>query len=118
MAILFLVIALTFNAIANILLKIGSGNLSAFREQGLWQGLRSNGLLLVGIGLFALNVIFYAFSLSKLNLSFAYPLMVGGGFLIITLFSFWSLKETITPWHLVGIFLLFAGILLISLNKS
>lgn len=114
MGYIYLVIALTLNAVANIILKLGSGNLKAIQEFGLIQGILKNGLLLVGLFLFALNVVFYSIALSKLPLSSAYPLMVGGGFLIITLFSILYLKEPVQLVQIFGIVLLFAGVICIS----
>ncbi|MBI2410429.1 MAG: hypothetical protein HYV32_00840 [Candidatus Kerfeldbacteria bacterium] len=114
----YLVTALTLNAVANISLKVGSKNLHYFKEVGMIEAVMKNYVLILGLILFALNVIFYSVALSKLPLSLAYPLMVGGGFLIITLFSTFYLKETLSGVQLSGILLLLSGIILISLPKS
>ena len=40
-------------------MKMGAGNLKAFKEYGLWEGLLKNYVILIWIFLFAMNVIFY-----------------------------------------------------------
>jgi len=113
MGYLFLFFALVLNATANILVKIGSHGINDFVEFGFIKGLINNYILIVGIFLFALNVIFYIIALSKINLSIAYPVLAGGGFLIITIVSFLYLKEQITISHILGMLFLIIGIILI-----
>src|SRR3989339_1007522 len=109
MGYLFLFFALVLNATANILVKIGSHGINDFVEFGFIKGLINNYILIVGIFLFALNVIFYIIALSKINLSIAYPVLAGGGFLIITIVSFLYLKEQITISHILGMLFLIIG---------
>ena len=79
MGYLFLIVALTLNAAANVLLKIGATRLGGIDEPGLLGRLVSDYYLLAGLLLFALNVVFYVAALARLNLSTAYPIMVAGG---------------------------------------
>lgn len=119
MGFIFLIIALTLNASANILMKIGAAKLPLKGEVttiALAQSVATNTHLIIGVVLFAINVIFYVLALSKLNLSLAYPLMTSGGFLIITLFTFFYLKEPISPTHIAGLVLILLGIILVSSN--
>ena len=79
---LYLILAFTLNAVANILLKIGS-------EFGVKI---TNYYLFAGIALFAINIIFYFLALKNLALSTAYPIMIVMSFLIInrlTIAWFW-----------------------------
>ncbi|MEN8176691.1 MAG: hypothetical protein ABFS23_13075, partial [Pseudomonadota bacterium] len=71
MGYLLLAIALTLNAAANILLKIGASHLGGLDEPGLIGRVLTNYHLLGGLVLFALNVVFYAAALIKPNLSIA-----------------------------------------------
>lgn len=119
MGYLFLIIALFLNAAANILIKLGAGRLDAVKGQALSLAipkLLTNYFLMAGLFLFALNVIFYIIALSKINLSIAYPIMTAGGFLLITLFSFFYLKENVTILQVVGIAFVAIGITLIAYN--
>lgn len=110
----FLIIALTLNTVANTLMKMGASNLGAFKEYGLWEGLLKNYVILIGLFLFALNVVFYILALSKINLSIAYPFMTVGGVILITIISYVFLKETITSSQLAGMSLLIIGLFLIT----
>ncbi len=116
MGYLFLITALVLNAVANILMKVGSGNLSYFTEYGLFQGLLKNYVLIIGMFLFAMNVMFYVLALSKINLSIGYPVMTSGGLVIITAVSYFFLKEAITPLQLLGLLLIFAGLLFLTVK--
>jgi multidrug transporter EmrE-like cation transporter len=116
----FLIIALTLNAAANILMKLGSGQLNLVKGESLLvmaPKLLTNYFLMFGIFLFALNIVFYIIALSKIDLFIAYPIMTAGGFLLITLFSFFYLKESITLPQLMGIILVAIGITLIAYHK-
>ncbi|KKU48145.1 hypothetical protein A3H10_03500 [Candidatus Uhrbacteria bacterium RIFCSPLOWO2_12_FULL_46_10] len=110
----FLIIALVLNASANMMIKAGSNNIHLFREYGLIYGLLKNYVVIIGIVLFAMNIIFYILALSKINLSIAYPIMTIGGLILITIISYTFLKETITPVQMGGIFILIIGIILVS----
>ena len=119
MGYIFLTIALFLNAAANILMKLGAGRLEAVKGQALSliiPKLLTNYFLMVGLFLFVLNIIFYIIALSKIHLSIAYPIMTAGGFLLITCFSFFYLKETITILQVVGIAFVAVGITLIAYN--
>ncbi|MBT6068510.1 EamA family transporter [Candidatus Peregrinibacteria bacterium] len=114
MGYLFLITALVFNAAANILMKIGSGNLSYLTEYGLIKGLMKNYILVIGLGLFAVNVVFYTMALSKINLSIAYPIMTAGGIFIIVLISTLFLKESLSAGQMIGLLFLLVGIILVT----
>lgn len=116
MGYIFLITALVLNAVANILMKIGSGHLSYFTEFGLFQGLLKNYILIIGVFLFASNVVFYVLALSRINLSVGYPVMTSGGLVIISLVSYFFLKEALTPVQLFGLLLIFGGILCLTVK--
>lgn len=122
MGYILLVTALTLNATANILLKMGAGrvNLKELRELSpveIFGSLIHNYYLLAGLVLFALNVVFYFGALNKLNLSIAYPIMMAGGVLIITFVSVFFLRETLTTLQMVGIFLIAIGITFVAYHS-
>ena len=94
-----LVLAILFNAGANILIKIAMQKSPVLIEQGtimgsLLQAVR-NPWLLLGVSCFGLALVAYSAVLSKINLSIAYPVMTGAGFLIVFLVSALYLKEQI-----------------------
>lgn len=109
-----LLTALFFNAMANILMKAGAGRI----EQGaaapqMLLSLLKNLPLLGGVVSFALALLFYSLSLSKLELSLCYPVMTGGGLLIITIASVVVYNESMTLDKLAGIALIFIGTLIV-----
>jgi small multidrug resistance pump len=111
---LFLTIALTLNALANVLLKLGAARFVGWGEHGVTRRLLTNSYLLLGLALFALNVVFYAAALTRLNLSVAYPVMVAGGMIVVVLASILWLEEPVTAVQASGIALLVAGIVLVT----
>ena len=116
MGYLYLTIALVMNAVANVLVKMGSGHLAYIKEYGLIGGLLKNYILILGCTLFAGNIVFYVLALSKLNISVAYPIAMSGGLIIITLISYFFLKEAITPLQLFGLLLILAGIVCVTVK--
>lgn len=114
MGFLFLFAALTLNAIANVLLKMGAGRLGDLSAPGLLGRLAGDVHLLAGLLLFALNVVFYLVALTRLNLSVAYPIMVAGGIVIVVAASVLLLREQLSASQGVGLALLLAGIVLVG----
>jgi len=98
-----LFLALFLNAFSNIAVKIG-----AIKSSILF--------ILMGLIGFGIQFLFYAFSLKKIDLSIAYPIMVGSGFVIISSFSYLYLKEHMNIYDFIGMFLIFVGVLLISIR--
>jgi small multidrug resistance pump len=111
---LLLMLALTLNALANVLLKVGATRFAGWGQPGVMSRVLANPYLLLGLALFALNVIFYAAALTRLNLSVAYPVMVAGGIILVVLASVVWLKEPVTAAQVSGLALLVAGILLVT----
>ena len=100
---LSLFLALFLNAFSNIAVKLG-----AIKSSKLF--------IFAGLVGFGIQFLFYAFALKKINLSIAYPIMVGSGFVIISLFSYFYLKEHMNLYDFIGMFLIFVGVLLISIR--
>ena len=111
---LFLSLALALNAGANILLKVGALRLEPLASPEFVPRLFTNYTLLTGLGLFALNVVFYAAALTRLNLSVAYPVMTAGAILIVVTASLLFLIEGIRPPRWVGVALVVVGGVLVS----
>ncbi len=119
-------IALTLNAVANLLMKIG---MKAQADSG---GVLKDGLpaavkavltsvpLVVGLVCFALNAAFYMFALQSkaLKISVAYPVMVGGGFALIAVVARFhpSLAERLTWGQVAGVALVLLGVVLIAVR--
>lgn len=105
--ILFSLILITvlLNTIAQSLLKLGAG------QNPL------NLYLMGGILTYGLSTVFYIAVLSKFNLSFAYPVVIGLTILATTFVSAVIFQEKISMNHGIGIGLILTGIWAILLKK-
>ncbi|MCL5935644.1 MAG: cation transporter, partial [Firmicutes bacterium] len=92
-----LLAAIIFNAGANIMIKAAMRKSPIFLEQGAvlqaFAQAVKNPQLIAGVALFGLALAAYSVVLSKINLSVAYPIMTGAGFLLVFLFSGLYFKE-------------------------
>lgn len=123
-----LLTAMVLNALANLLVKIGAKNLEAqggMLAGGAAEGLRrfvSNPTILLGLFFFGTNVLLYIYALQgrSLRITVAYPIMVGGGFVIIALVARFHpvLAERLTPGQWTGIVLVLAGIMLLAFGME
>jgi len=68
--------------------------------------LRESPLIFLGGLMYAVSFVIWIAALSKLELSFMYPIATGAVFVLITLLSFVFLKENITPYRILGIALI------------
>lgn len=108
MSYLFFVVGIIFNGFASFVLKIlgeRSETLVSFetlKTPFFW----------LAIFLFGMNVVFYALFLQRTNLAIGYPAFVGGTFVIVLALSFFILRETLTFPQILGIALIFGGIIL------
>lgn len=91
---------------ANILIKK-----STYQEEGIATFLTLNFLL--GILLFALNLIFYTLALKTLHVSIGYPVLVGVSIAGVTAISIISFGEKITFMHSIGLSLIVVGVIIL-----
>ena len=112
MGYVFLVLAFSFNAAANILLKVAAARGFSFASvlRGAWTS--AEWLAVFAAFLFALNLATYLAALQRIPLSIGYPVMIGMTFVIITGFTF-IMGERISLLHAAGLVLIFAGLLAI-----
>ncbi|MEK7176076.1 MAG: SMR family transporter [Patescibacteria group bacterium] len=108
----FLLIALAFNAGANILLKIG-----AMSDKGTGiRALLENPYAIAGVAIFASNVYFYIQALRVLPISLVYPIITAAGFLIINSYGILMLKEPVSILSVTGYVLIIVGITLLAVS--
>lgn len=118
MAYILLLLAFVINATASILIKLDAQTAPLTLNEGIGAALWAHRLLLGGLVAFAINVIFYWLALRILPLAIAYPVMVGGSFIIVAGWSTVMLGEGMTLPQIGGYVMIFAGILLVSLPKG
>lgn len=98
---IILTIALIFNALANICIKVGVKDLQIK-------------YIIFGVISFAIALGGYSFALTKLPLSVAYPIMTGCGFAIVATASYFLFGESFGILKMIGIFLIFSGIIFLT----
>jgi multidrug transporter EmrE-like cation transporter len=108
-------IALTFNAVANILMKAGMrGAPEGAGTTEMIKHYLTSWPVIVGLALFALNIVAYTQALTKIPLSIAYPIMTSLGFLIVVSASAYFFKETITWVQGIGFALIIGGVICVA----
>lgn len=101
-----ILITVGLNTIAQSLLKLGAG-----------QSL-GNPYLISGVIAYGVSTLFYLSVLGKLNLSFAYPIIIGLTIITATLVGQWIFREKIALSHWIGIGLMVSGVLFIARSNS
>ncbi len=109
MSYVFLVLALILNAVANISIKKAALSL----DTGI-SGVLSNPFVYLGVVMFALNLLLYYLALRTLPISVAYPIMVGAGFLLISVYASMFLHESISSFHIIGYVLIVIGLVCVT----
>ncbi|MBN2527482.1 MAG: EamA family transporter [Deltaproteobacteria bacterium] len=108
-------IAVIFNGVANVLMK--KGMLGTESHSGIGDAVKhylTSWPILLGLTLFALNIIAYTQSLSRIPLSVAYPIMVSLTGLIVIGGSLVLFKETISNFQWIGFALIIGGVILVA----
>ena len=104
-------VAVLFNGAANVLMKKGMvGAAEGLGAAGTIRHYLTSWPLIVGLVLFAVNVIAYTQALARLPLSVAYPIMVAMTGLIVITGSLLLFKETIGWVQWIGYALIVAGV--------
>lgn len=112
---ILLAVAVIFNGVANVLMK--KGMLGTESHEGLGDAIKhylTSWPILLGLTLFAFNVIAYTQSLSRIPLSVAYPIMVSLTGLIVIGGSLVLFKETISNYQWMGFALIIGGVILVA----
>lgn len=116
---IFLILAIIFNAGANIMMKAGVTTNPIKMESGLINFILSyltNWQLMLGLIFFGTALIFYTKALEKFNLSIAYPLMTSCGLIIVTLWSVFVFHEKLNMFQTGGIFMIIGGIWMLNIS--
>ena len=103
---LLILVTVGLNTIAQTFLKLGSG------QNPL------NLYLIGGIFAYGLSTVFYILVLGKLNLSVAYPVVIGLTIFATTLSGAIILREKIALVHWLGVGLMLSGIFAIAFAKT
>ena len=103
---LLILFTVVMNTVAQALLKLGAG-------QNPLNPYLGGGILAHG-----LSTVFYVTFLGKLNLSVAYPVVIGLTVLATTITGAFVLGEKVATMHWVGIGLMLSGLCAIAFGKQ
>jgi multidrug transporter EmrE-like cation transporter len=106
-----LVVALLVNGTASLFIKAAARRAG---PEGSIVGQLADWRFLAGLGCFGLALVCYSFALRRIDLSVGYPVMTGGGLILVTAISALLFAETITPIRLAGIVCILVGVILAS----
>jgi multidrug transporter EmrE-like cation transporter len=111
-------LAILLNVCGHIFLKAGMNKIGVINPLLLISDFKkvffTTPFVLLGISSYVASVAFYLVVLSRTYLSFAYPLMMSTGYVLIVLFSWQVFKEPFTLYKWVGMGLILIGVLLIG----
>ncbi len=118
-ATLVLLAAVSLNALGNVLIKYGMNKAGAL-ELSLKSLILifTNPGVVAGVTFYVLALAGYSYTLSRIDLSVAYPIMSGLSFLLVLMISALFLKESIQPIQLVGCAVILTGVWLVSLAQT
>nr|WP_066382013.1 SMR family transporter [Anabaena sp. CA = ATCC 33047] len=103
---LLILITVGLNTLAQTLMKLGVGTHPL------------NIYLLGGVCSYGLSTIFYVLVLAKLNLSVAYPIVIGLTIVVTTISGAFILREKVLISQWLGVGLLLSGIAAIAFAKN
>lgn len=111
--IIMLIINILLNSSASFLLRIGSSKINQKDDGGIIFSMLKSPLIWCGGFCFAMGFFVYTLILQKTSLTNAYPIVTSGTLILITLLSYFVLKESINLIDFVGIGLILLGMGLI-----
>jgi multidrug transporter EmrE-like cation transporter len=120
-ATLILILAVILNAVGNVLIKLGMNQVGSLDLSQpfkvLWTIFLNPGVVM-GITFFIVALAGYSYTLSRFNLSTAYPIMSSLSFMVVLLISAVFLQERIQLTQLLGCFVILVGVWLVSANST
>lgn len=108
------------NAMGSTVMKHAYGGDASMVSSGIvstFLRILLNPWIIVGLGFFGISFFFMAASLSRTDLTLAYPLMSGLVYLILLFIGFFIFKEKITVIRIIGMGLILFGITLLTIKS-
>ena len=111
---LILAFAIIANASANICIKAGMIRVEQDESESLVMKAVTQPYLWLGAFCFGLALLAYAYSLAKMELSVAYPIMTSVGLIVVALASLLLFQEQFSTLKIIGTVLIIAGVVLVA----
>jgi drug/metabolite transporter (DMT)-like permease len=112
---LIVITAICFSVSGELLLKSGMNSVGVLSFSNLWPTLGkifTHPRIIAGFGLFGIGAVIWLAAISRVPLSWAYP-MLSIGYILILLFSAIILREQIAPLRWIGALVICVGIVLV-----
>jgi drug/metabolite transporter (DMT)-like permease len=115
---LFIAISICAGVSGQLVLKrgmtqIGAQSVSASTLFDLLSRIALSPWIILGMGIYVAGTFFWLMVLSRVELSFAYP-MTSMSYILIVLSSWYLLGESISPLRIAGVITIIAGVSLIA----
>ena len=115
---LLLLLGVTLNAAAQLLLKAGTNAVGRFEFSAanavpVGVKLAAEPHILGGIGCYVVSVVVWILALSRVEVSIAYP-MLSIGYVLNALAAWYWLGEAVTPARLAGIGIIVVGVYVVA----
>ena len=117
--VIFILISIILGVIGQLVIKHGTTAVGAFDFSDAINFLKAaftNFYIWAGLGCYVLSSITWIITLSRVELSYAYP-MVSIGYVLVLFFSSWFFGEKVLPIHYAGVALIIAGVVLITKGR-
>ena len=102
------------NAIAQLVLKKGMSTIGGGK---IVFKIITNPYIIAGMGIYGISILSWLFVLSKVNVSVAYPFL-SIGFIFSSIAAYYVFNEPLTIHKIIGIALICAGLVFLSLSKG
>jgi len=115
----FILISVCLGVLGQLSMKYGTNQIGAIDFAQPLQFLAqafTNLYVLAGLALYAISSVLWIITLSRVDLSFAYPL-VSLGYVLVLVLSASLFKEKILPVHYFGVLLIIAGVIFITRGR-
>jgi multidrug transporter EmrE-like cation transporter len=110
-SIVYLLLSAVFNVSANYVLKA-----YAAEKGGSFLDMITKVPIYLAVAFFGINFLFYAKALQTLNISTAYPMVVGLSTILIILLSYFFLSEKLEFIQICGIGLIIIGLVFVYIK--
>ena len=111
---MILAFAIIANASANICIKAGMIRVGEQESGSMLHKAISQPYLWLGAFCFGLALLAYAYSLAKMELSVAYPIMTSLGLIVVALASLLLFQEQFSVLKIIGTILIIVGVVLVA----
>lgn len=114
--IMLILVSILFGAVGQLLMKFGTTRVGAAEGDGVAALLVkyfTNLPILAGLSFYALSAVIWIFAISKVELSFAYP-MVALSYVLVVTVSYFLFGESVGALRIAGLITIIAGVLMIA----